>query len=111
PGPIRSGPSRVRRSDAGSAGRPRGVAGYLPGCERVRDMEEAARRIAFSPEEALAYLRSSSEDAARALDEAAARPGDAGVDPGRDDHLTDELGVCVRDSQLGIVRVVVPPNA
>jgi hypothetical protein len=34
---------------------------HLPGCEAVRDTEEAARQVAFTPEEALAYLRSRPE--------------------------------------------------
>jgi hypothetical protein len=34
---------------------------HLPGCDLVRDMEEAARKIALTPEEALAYLHSESE--------------------------------------------------
>jgi hypothetical protein len=37
---------------------PDAILRHLPGYDVVRDMEEAARKIAFPPEEALAYLRS-----------------------------------------------------
>jgi hypothetical protein len=36
---------------------PEAVLGRLPSCGLLNDMEEAARKIAFTPEEALAYLR------------------------------------------------------
>jgi hypothetical protein len=36
---------------------PEAILGHLPGRDLVRYVEEAARRIAFTPEEALAYLR------------------------------------------------------
>ncbi len=42
---------------------PEAILRHLPGCDLVRDMEEAARKIAFTEEEALAYLRSELEAA------------------------------------------------
>jgi hypothetical protein len=46
---------------------PDAILRHMPGGKLVRDMEEAARKMAFSPEEALAYLRAQEE-----ADEAAA---------------------------------------
>src|SRR5262249_47581747 len=42
---------------------PEAILRHLPGGDLVRDMEAAARNIAFTPEEALAYVRSRPEAA------------------------------------------------
>jgi len=42
---------------------PEAILRHLPGCDLVRDMEQAARKFAFTAEEALAYLRSELEAA------------------------------------------------
>src|SRR5205823_43309 len=51
---------------------PEAILRHLPGCDLVRDVEEAARAIAFTAEEALACLRAQPE-AAEAAGEAPAR--------------------------------------
>jgi hypothetical protein len=58
---------------------PEAILRHLPGGDVVRDMEEAARQLGFTSEEALAYLRSRPEAA-----EGAAGPAAAA---GRKDHL------------------------
>jgi hypothetical protein len=40
---------------------PEAILRHLPGCDLVRDMEQAARKIAFTAEEALAHVRSELE--------------------------------------------------
>jgi hypothetical protein len=42
---------------------PDAILGHLPGCDLVHDTEPAARQLAFTAEEALAYLRSQKEAA------------------------------------------------
>jgi hypothetical protein len=59
---------------------PDAILRHLPGCDLVRDMEEAARKMAFSPEEALAYLRSQVEAGEAAADQAPARQRECRLD-------------------------------
>jgi hypothetical protein len=51
---------------------PEAILGHLPGCDLVRGMEEAAREVAFTPEEALAWLRRPVEAAEAAAGKAPA---------------------------------------
>ena len=51
---------------------PEAILRHLPGCDMVRGMEEAARQIGFTPEEALAYLRTHPEAAEGAAGQAPA---------------------------------------
>jgi hypothetical protein len=51
---------------------PEAILRHLPGCDLVRGMEEAARKMALTPEEALAYLRSGWEASETAAGKAAA---------------------------------------
>jgi len=43
---------------------PEAILGHLPGCDLVRHMEEPARQVAFTAEEALAHMRTKPEAAA-----------------------------------------------
>jgi hypothetical protein len=47
---------------------PEAILRHLPGCDLVRDVEQAARKVAFTAEEALADLRSELEAAEAAAD-------------------------------------------
>jgi len=76
---------------------PDAILRHLPGCDLVRDLEEAARRFAFSPEEALAYMRSQDENAEAAAGKTPAAPRE------HMDTAADNAGVL--DRTCGAVSV------